>query len=181
MNIVETAVDFEDRLAKEFENFQFMPRQTGETMKTDASIDHFFFLSLDDDKTNNLRSHHRKLDQNLVLIVKRKDKDEWIFPEKKVDGEKSLRQVVENLIPTCGNLHVQISGNAPWAVYNSSMNSTGEKVFFYKGEFLAGHIKSFSSQKSSLYSDHAWIVHEDLPKYLSAEYFKAVRDMLFVF
>lgn len=29
VNIVETAVDLEDRLAKEFKNFQFMPRETG--------------------------------------------------------------------------------------------------------------------------------------------------------
>jgi hypothetical protein len=29
MNIVETVVDLEDRLAKEFENFQFMSRETG--------------------------------------------------------------------------------------------------------------------------------------------------------
>jgi hypothetical protein len=28
-NIVETAVDLEDRLAKEYKNFQFMPRETG--------------------------------------------------------------------------------------------------------------------------------------------------------
>ena len=29
MNIVETAVDLEDRLAKDFENFKFTPRETG--------------------------------------------------------------------------------------------------------------------------------------------------------
>jgi hypothetical protein len=29
VNIVETAVDLEDRLAKEFKNFQFMSRETG--------------------------------------------------------------------------------------------------------------------------------------------------------
>jgi len=29
VNIVETVVDLEDRLAKDFSNFQFMSRQTG--------------------------------------------------------------------------------------------------------------------------------------------------------
>lgn len=29
MNIVETVVDLEDRLAKDFQNFQFMSRETG--------------------------------------------------------------------------------------------------------------------------------------------------------
>jgi hypothetical protein len=52
---------------------------------------------LEDDKTNNLRSHNRKLDQNLLLIVQQKNsqsnKEEWIFPEKTYDGEPSLRTV----------------------------------------------------------------------------------------
>ena len=79
VNIVETAVDLEDRLANEFKNFQFMPRET------------------EDDKNNNLRSHNRKLDQSLLLIVQQKNsqsnKDEWIFPERTYGGEPSLRAV----------------------------------------------------------------------------------------
>ena len=55
------------------------------------------FLFLEDDKTNNLRSHNRKLDQNLLLVVQQtnsqSNKDEWIFPEKTYDGEPSLRAV----------------------------------------------------------------------------------------
>lgn len=53
--------------------------------------------SSEDDKANNLRSHHRKLDQNLLLIVKQKNaeskKEEWVFPEKNYEGEASLRAV----------------------------------------------------------------------------------------
>ena len=54
-------------------------------------------MFLEDDKTNNVRSHNRKLDQNLLLIVQQTNsqshKDEWIFPEKTYDGEPSLRAV----------------------------------------------------------------------------------------
>ncbi|UJR26550.1 hypothetical protein I4U23_007873 [Adineta vaga] len=167
VNIVETAVDLEDRLAKEFSNFQFMSRET------------------EDDKTNNLRSHNRKLDDNLLLIVQQKDnqidKDEWIFPEKNYDGEPSLRAVIEQLIPTCGNLHVQIAGNAPLACYKNDADTSSKKIFFYKAEYLAGVVKQFSTLKSSPYKDHAWVTHADLPKYLSPSYYKAVKDMLFVF
>ncbi|CAF4991136.1 unnamed protein product, partial [Rotaria sp. Silwood1] len=163
VNIVETAVDLEDRLAKEFKNFQFMPRET------------------EDDKTNNLRSHNRKLDQNLLLIVQQKNsqsnKDEWIFPEKAYNGEPSLRAAAEQIISTCGNLHVQISGNAPLAYYKNNADSSSKKIFFYKGEYLAGVVKQFATVKSSPYKDHAWITHEDLSKYLSPSYYKAVKDM----
>ncbi len=84
MNIVETVLDLEDRLAKEFKNFQLMPRET------------------EDDKMNNLRSHNRKLDQSLLLIVQQKNsqsnQDEWIFPERNYDGEPSLRAVRISLL-----------------------------------------------------------------------------------
>jgi len=89
---VETAVDLEDRLAKEFQNFQFMPRET------------------EDDKTNNLRSHNRKLDQNLLLIVQQtnsqSNKDEWIFPERNYDGEPSLRAVRISYFDKCYKIYV---------------------------------------------------------------------------
>lgn len=167
MNIVETAVDLEDRLAKEFKNFQFMSRET------------------EDDKTNNLRSLNRKLDQNLLLIVQQKNaqsnKDEWVFPEKIYEGETSLRAAAERLVSTCGNLHVQIAGNAPLAYFNNEKDQVSKKIFFYKAEHLAGTVKQFSTLKSSPYKDHAWVTHEDLPKYLAPEYYKAVKDMLFVF
>ncbi|CAF1324175.1 unnamed protein product [Adineta steineri] len=167
VNIVQTAVDLEDRVAKEFSNFQFMSRET------------------EDDKTNNLRSYHRKLDKNLLLIVQQKDsqanKDEWIFPEKIYDSESSLRAAAEQIISTCGNLHIQISGNAPLAYYKNDADPSSKKIFFYKGELLAGVIKQFATLKSSPYKDHAWITHEELPKYLSPSYYKAVKDMLFVF
>jgi hypothetical protein len=39
VNIIETAVDLEDRLAKEFKNFQFMSRETGASS--------FFLFNLD--------------------------------------------------------------------------------------------------------------------------------------
>lgn len=55
------------------------------------------FSIAEDDKKNNVRSHNRKLDQSLLLIVKRKNEktnqDEWIFPEKKFENETSLRSV----------------------------------------------------------------------------------------
>ncbi|CAF1342721.1 unnamed protein product, partial [Didymodactylos carnosus] len=103
---VETAQDFEDKMNKEFKQFQFALRQT------------------DDDKTNNIKSQNRKLDQNLLLIVQRKNekngKDEWIFPQKLYEGEKSLRMTADQVPSICGNLNVQILGNAPWAWYKSS-------------------------------------------------------------
>lgn len=108
-----------------------------------------FVYSIEDDKTNNLRSLNRKLDQNLLLIVQQKntqsDKDEWIFPEKIYEGEISLRAVsnshriyfnysylifkaAERLISTCGNLHVQIAGNAPLAFYKNEKDPASKKV-----------------------------------------------------
>jgi hypothetical protein len=97
MNIVETAVDLEDRLAKEFKNFQLMSRETGALSLILCVEFILLFGYLEDDKTNNLRSHNRKLDQNLLLIVQHKNsqsnKEEWIFPEKTYDGEPSLRAV----------------------------------------------------------------------------------------
>lgn len=96
-NIVETVVDLEDRLAKEFENFQFTPRETGRPFLSQCGSVNSRLLRSEDDKTNNLRSHHRKLDQNLLLLVKQKDgkseKEEWIFPEKSYENEPSLRSV----------------------------------------------------------------------------------------
>ena len=95
-NVVETAVDLEDRLAKEFESFQFMSRETGRSIvKADLVVAHRSVS--EDDKANNIRSHNRKLDQNLLLVVQqasaKSDKDEWIFPEKTFSGEPSLRAV----------------------------------------------------------------------------------------
>ncbi len=45
MNIVETVVDLEDRLAKDFSNFQFMPRQTGACLYFVNLIDHIIRVS----------------------------------------------------------------------------------------------------------------------------------------
>ena len=104
MNIIETAVDLEDRLAKEFSNFQMMPRETGTCLFVVTYDRILLFVFLEDDKTNNLRSHNRKLDHNLLLIVQQKNsqanKDEWIFPEKIYDGEASLRAVRMSYIST---------------------------------------------------------------------------------
>jgi len=167
INIVETVVDKEDRFVKELESFHFMSRET------------------EDDKSNNIRSHNRKLEQNLLLIVQRKNiqlnKDEWIFPEKTYDGEPSLRVTAEQIASSCGNLVVQISGNTPLAWYKNTADPLSKKIFFFKAEYLAGAVKQFATLKSTLYKDHAWITHEDLPKYLSSSYYKAVKDMLFVF
>lgn len=54
--------------------------------------------------------------------------EQSVFFEQSNQNTFHLFQAAEQLISTCGNLHVQISGNAPLAWYKNEADASSKKV-----------------------------------------------------
>ncbi|KAF6273291.1 mitochondrial ribosomal protein L46 [Rhinolophus ferrumequinum] len=138
----------------------------------------------DADKKNDRTSLHRKLDSNLVLLVKEKlgDQDVWMLPQAEWQPGETLRGTAERTLATLSenNMEAKFLGNAPCGHYKFKFpqavrteSSLGAKIFFFKALLLTGDF-SQAGQKGH----HVWVSKEELGDYLKPKYLAQVRRFL---
>ncbi|XP_025857041.2 large ribosomal subunit protein mL46 [Vulpes vulpes] len=136
------------------------------------------------DKKNDRTSLQRKLDRNLVLLVKEKlgDQDVWMLPQAEWQPGETLRGTAERTLATLSenNLEAKFLGNAPCGHYKFKFpqalrteSSLGAKVFFFKALLLTGDFSRTSKK-----DHHVWVCKEELGDYLKPKYLTQVRRFL---
>ncbi|XP_068954652.1 large ribosomal subunit protein mL46 [Petaurus breviceps papuanus] len=157
------AQDLEDTWEQTFLQFKPQPRVTEADQKNDRT------------------SLHRKLDQNLVLLVKEKlgDQETWILPHAEWQSGETLRDTAERALATLSKNSVEAKflGNAPCGYYKFKFpqafrteNNIGAKVFFFKAFLQSGNLSQARKK-----DDHAWVSREELGDYLKPKYLAQVR------
>lgn len=136
------------------------------------------------DKKNDRTSLHRKLDRNLVLLVKEKlgDEDVWMLPQAEWQPGETLRGTAERTLATLSenNMEAKFLGNAPCGHYKFKFpqairteSSIGAKVFFFKALLLTGDFSQAGKK-----SHHVWVSKEELGDYLKPKYLAQVKRFL---
>uniref|UniRef100_F6Y8T8 Large ribosomal subunit protein mL46 n=1 Tax=Monodelphis domestica TaxID=13616 RepID=F6Y8T8_MONDO len=139
------------------------------------------------DKKNDQTSLHRKLDQNLVLLVKEKlgDQETWMLPYAEWQVGETLRGTAERALATLSQNSVEAKflGNAPCGYYKFKFpqafrteNSIGAKVFFFKALLQSGNLSQARKK-----NDHAWVSKEELGDYLKPKYLAQKTVAVFQF
>lgn len=138
------------------------------------------------DQKNDIKSLDRALQRTLYLIVKKpRDQHAWQFPQGSVEEGEYLHDAAEReLGEECGkDMDVWFVGRQPIGHYTYKFpedhvkkhpGASGAKVFFMKAHVFAGQCKTDNKEVV----DFAWVTKDELPKYVSPEYFDAVKDML---
>uniref|UniRef100_A0A8C8BFG4 Large ribosomal subunit protein mL46 n=1 Tax=Otus sunia TaxID=257818 RepID=A0A8C8BFG4_9STRI len=138
----------------------------------------------DADKNNNRTSLNRRLDSNLMLLVKQKigNQELWLLPQVEWQPGETLRSTAERAMATFLGDHIQakILGNAPYGIYKYKFprairteDNVGAKVFFFKA-FLQSSDLSQAEPKE----DYLWVTKDELGDYLKSEYLKKVNRFL---
>ncbi|POI34273.1 hypothetical protein CIB84_001974 [Bambusicola thoracicus] len=138
----------------------------------------------DADKKNDRTSLNRKLDSNLMLLVKQKigNQELWLLPQVEWQPGETLRSTVERAMATFLGDHIQakILGNAPYGIYKYKFprairteDNVGAKVFFYKA-----FLQSSDLSQAELKKDYLWVTKDELGDYLKSEYLKKVNRFL---
>ncbi|NXL96472.1 RM46 protein, partial [Tyrannus savana] len=160
------AQDLEDKWEQKFLQFKAAPRIT------------------DDDKKNIRTSLNRKLDSNLMLLVKQKigNQELWLLPQVEWQPGETLRSTAERAMATFLGDHIQakILGNAPYGIYKYKFprairteDNVGAKVFFFKA-----FLQSNDFTQTELKADYLWVTKNELGDYLKPEYLKKVNRFL---
>ncbi|XP_045680677.1 39S ribosomal protein L46, mitochondrial [Phyllostomus hastatus] len=138
----------------------------------------------DADEKNDRTSLHRKLDRNLVLLVREKlgDEDVWMLPQAEWQPGETLRGTAERTLAALpeNNMEAKFLGNAPCGHYKFKFpqavrteSSLGAKVFFFKALLLTG---DFSPAGKG--GRHVWVSKDELGDYLKPKYLAQVRRFL---
>ncbi|XP_031242898.1 39S ribosomal protein L46, mitochondrial [Mastomys coucha] len=136
------------------------------------------------DKKNDRTSLHRKLDRNLVLLVREKlgDQEFWMLPQVEWQPGETLRGTAERILATLSenNLEAKFLGNAPCGHYKFKFpkairteSDLGVKVFFFKALLLTGDFVQAGEK-----GRHVWASKEELADYLQPKYLAQVRRFL---
>ncbi|XP_075362347.1 large ribosomal subunit protein mL46 [Mycteria americana] len=160
------AQDLEDKWEQKLLGFEAAPRIT------------------DADKNNNRTSLNRKLDSNLMLLVKQKigNQELWLLPQVEWQPGETLRSTAERAMATFLGDHIQakILGNAPYGIYKYKFprairteDNVGAKVFFFKA-----FLQSSDLSQAELKEDYLWVTKDELGDYLKSEYLKKVNRFL---
>ncbi|XP_076980269.1 large ribosomal subunit protein mL46 isoform X2 [Tamandua tetradactyla] len=158
--------DLEDMWEQTFLQFKPGDRVTEADMKDDRA------------------SLHRKLDRNLVLLVKEKlgDQDVWMLPQAEWQPGETLRGTAERTLTILSenNMEAKFLGNAPCGhckfKFPQSVRkdyNLGAKIFFFKALLLSG---DFSQAREK--DHHVWVSKEELGDYLKPKYLAQVRRFL---
>ncbi|KAJ6662783.1 hypothetical protein lerEdw1_010987 [Lerista edwardsae] len=134
----------------------------------------------DADRSNDQTSLNRKLDQNLLLLVKQKvgDNEIWLLPQAEWQEGETLRATAERaLVSLSGSrASAKFLGNVPCGVYKykfpkavQTESGVGAKVFFFKA-LLQGHHLPLTKEKV----DYVWVSKGELADYLRPEYHSQV-------
>lgn len=161
----QTAQDLKDSYIEEAKKFQLASRETP------------------DDKTNNLKSTKRRLEDTLYLLVEQKvgNHNMFLLPQGiRQDGE-TMRQTAERVLrEQCGEqLNVMFYGNAPCGFYKYKYpnalrgESIGAKVFFFRTALKSGNVSEADKKKFE------WLDQVTLEKKLKVPaYSESVQRML---
>ncbi|XP_032850091.2 39S ribosomal protein L46, mitochondrial [Tyto alba] len=160
------ARDLEEKWEEKLQRFEAAPRIT------------------DADKNNYRTSLNRKLDSNLMLLVKQKigNQELWLLPQVEWQPGETLRSTAERAMATFLGDHIQakILGNAPYGIYKYKFprairteDNVGAKVFFFKA-----FLQSSDLSQADLKEDYLWVTKDELGDYLKPEYLKKVNRFL---
>ncbi|NXF01075.1 RM46 protein, partial [Smithornis capensis] len=160
------AQDLEDKWEQKFLRFQPAPRIT------------------DADKNNNRTSLNRKLDSNLMLLVKQKigNQELWLLPQVEWQPGETLRSTAERAMATFlgDDIQAKILGNAPYGIYKYKFprairteDNVGAKVFFFKAFLQSSDLSQMEPK-----ADYLWVTKNELGDYLKSEYLKKVNRFL---
>ncbi|XP_042554453.1 39S ribosomal protein L46, mitochondrial [Dipodomys spectabilis] len=158
--------DLEDMWEQKFLQFKLGTRET------------------DADKTNDRTSLRRKLDRNLILLVRTKlgDQDVWMLPQVEWQPGETLRGTAERTLATLpeNNMEAKFLGNAPCGHYKFKFpqamrteSQLGAKIFFFKALLLSGDFSQVEKK-----GHHVWVSKEELGDYLKPQYLAQVRRFL---
>lgn len=158
--------DLEDKWEQKMRQFRLAPRVT----EADA----------DNDKT----SLNRKLDTNLILLVKERlgSQDSWLLPQIYWEKGETMRQTAERALSTVsgGNLQVRFLGNAPCGFYKYKFpkaarteDSIGAKVFFFKAYLQNGDVATTMKKENFV-----WVSKSELQDYLKPAYLSEVSKCI---
>ncbi|XP_055218902.1 large ribosomal subunit protein mL46 isoform X2 [Gorilla gorilla gorilla] len=136
------------------------------------------------DEKNDRTSLNRKLDRNLVLLVREKfgDQDVWILPQAEWQTGETLRGTAERTLATLSenNMEAKFLGNAPCGHYTFKFpqamrteSNFGAKVFFFKALLLTGDFSQAGNK-----GHHVWVTKDELGDYLKPKYLAQVRRFL---
>lgn len=128
----QTAIDLKDMWKEESNKFQPASRTT------------------EADRTNDLKSTERKLEQSLTLLIEQRLGKEKLFllPQGKISSGETLYEAAQRVISeVCGSgIQTSIYGKAPCGFYKFKYpkeirgESVGAKVFFYRAILKAGQV-----------------------------------------
>lgn len=142
------------------------------------------------DLENDLKSLERSLDKTLYLVVKDKE-NQWKlpsfqYPQDSLSGKSPLHEFAKQNVQDISKndictfsvtnkpIHVlKYKGNA----LSAAEQSPDIKEYITKSHILAGDFV-LDSKKTSSFTDYLWLTNEELPEYLSKEYFQEIRDLL---
>ncbi|KAM4826310.1 large ribosomal subunit protein mL46 [Thomomys bottae] len=158
--------DLEDAWEQKFLQFKLGARET------------------DADKKNDRTSLHRKLDRNLILLVRMKlgDQDVWLLPHVEWQPGETLRETAERALATLSenNMEAKFLGNAPCGHYKFKFpqavrteSNLGAKIFFFKALLVSGDFSQAGKE-----GHHVWVSKEELGDYLKPQYLAQVRRFL---
>lgn len=163
----QTAQDYLDKNKEELSTFKFASRIT------------------EADKNKDTKSLNRKLEENLVLVIKEKlgNEDFWILPQGLWNNGETLKETAERFLKeSCGNnINVKFYGNAPCGFYKykypkkkrEQFNIEGAKVFFFKATLLDGNL-----EKTNTWADYKWATVKELNNMFIEPYNKSVKIFL---
>ncbi|XP_057278953.1 39S ribosomal protein L46, mitochondrial [Pezoporus wallicus] len=160
------ARDLEDKWEQKFLQFKAAPRIT------------------DADESNSRTSLNRKLDRNLMLLVKQKigNQELWLLPQEEWQPGETLRSTAERAMANFLGDHIEakVLGNAPYGIYKYKFprairteDIVGAKVFFFKA-----FLQSSDLSQTELKGNHLWVTKDELGDYLKPEYLKKVNRFL---
>ncbi|KAM4748391.1 large ribosomal subunit protein mL46 [Rhinophrynus dorsalis] len=133
------------------------------------------------DKKNDRSTLNRKLENNLVLLVKEKiGKEEfWMFPQIEWQCGETMRQTAERALSTLSDSSIQVNflGNAPCGFYKYKFpkllrtdDAVGAKVFFFKALLKSGDLAPKLKK-----GEYAWVTKDELKDYLKPAYLSQVN------
>ncbi|OCT89750.1 39S ribosomal protein L46, mitochondrial [Xenopus laevis] len=160
------AQDLEDMWEQKSRQFRLAPRIT------------------EADKKNDKSTTNRKLENNLVLLVKEKIGNEeiWMFPQMEWQFGETMRNTAERALSSLSDspIPAHFLGNAPCGFYKYKFpkllrveDVLGAKVFFFKALLKSGDF-SFNKKKG----EFVWVSKEELKDYLKPTYLSQVNKFV---